>query len=157
MHIPDVMNFKNYRTVQRRIGKIAFNTEISFKGIIFSFFKTVKVSQKPWFWKELHPNSKSNLIKAESKAVIAGHTGRVHLEKPRGRTKVLLVIPTVCNKQRMKNKDVNICYWSCISAWEKDLKDHLGDSKNSVFEKLRRMCKSFSCPRDKEVKYWLNI
>lgn len=37
------------------------------------------------------------LFEVESKLVIAGHTGRIHLEEPTGRTKVLLVKTTVCN------------------------------------------------------------
>lgn len=44
------------------------------------------------------------LIKVESKEVTAGHTGRVHLEKPTGRAKVLLVKSTVCNT-RAKNEE----------------------------------------------------
>lgn len=81
-----------------------------FKASFFVFLKLSKLARSHDFGKSYTQTANLMLIKAESKAVIAGHTGRVHLEKPGGRTKVLLVIPTVCNKQRMKNKDVNICY-----------------------------------------------
>lgn len=44
------------------------------------------------------------LIKVERKVVIIGHNGRVLLEKPTGRTKVLLAKPAVCNTSA-KNED----------------------------------------------------
>lgn len=54
------------------------------------------------------------LIQVEKRVVIIRHNGRILLEKPTGRTKVLLAKPVICNASA-KNEEQEILIVLCVT------------------------------------------